>query len=101
MRKMVLAVVRVFSPRRAQRLELRDKEIQTRSEAYRNAYVVAEVAGPMKMAEDLDLVGMPLEQLAEKAASDYHTEAQADAKDGTIAGFKAYMQRGEHMAEAL
>lgn len=55
----------------------------------------------MQMAEDLRLVGMPLEKLAVKVSEDYHPEARTAAKRGTIDGFQAYMRRGEQQAEAL
>jgi hypothetical protein len=91
-RRTLLAVVRFFSPRRAQELEHAAKERSTRPAAYVNARQVAEAAGPWRMAHDLGIdPGLPLDSIAELAVVDYHPKAREAAKRGTREGFDRFL----------
>lgn len=102
MDKRALSAIRFLSPKLAQEIELREKEISTRPAAYRNAFEVASVAGPMKMAEDLGIEAVDPEQIAKQAARDYSEGARHHAEQGTLDGFEEFYSKiGERVVNEL
>lgn len=97
---MLIRLIRFFSPKLAQRLELGRKEKGTIPAAYTNARQVAEVAGPWLTAKDLGINLSTLgtddaavDRVARKAAEDYHPKAELAAFEGARDGFKAWQER--------
>lgn len=89
----LLAIVRFFSPRLAQRLELEHKQRATRSTVYSGCRQVAEVFGAAKMAEDLGIDTTAIwswEDVARQVASEYNAKAKGEAYQGTLDGLRAY-----------
>lgn len=100
---MLTKLIRFFSPRKAQRLELGQKEKATRPAAYIATFEIASLVGPLEIAHEqgftIETLG-PIqgewltrpdrERVASAVAKGYHDKARDAAFDGTMAGFEAW-----------
>jgi hypothetical protein len=87
-----LRLLRFLSPRRAAKVEHREKERATRPAAFDSAYEHTAFVGPWRLHREMHYsCEATLELIAEAFAAEHHPEVRDVVKAAALEGFRKYL----------